>query len=114
MKIMLTLSALGLLLTSACTTTTSDASIHHRLIGVWSADPEQQPGKVVEVGPDGIAVARKDGVEKARGKWEVSGGYLIWGLGSNTVESNKVLRVSGNTMVILSIDGHTELTFHKQ
>lgn len=111
MKIILTLTALGLLLT-ACTTTTGDTSIHQRLIGVWSSD--SQPGKVIENRSDGIMVVRINGVETARGKWQVKDGYMIEGIGSSRVETNKVLSVSGNKMVVLSVDGQTKLTFHKQ
>jgi hypothetical protein len=39
---------------------------------------------------------------------------MIEGIGSGTVESNKVLSVSGDRMVVLSNDGHTQLTLNKQ
>ena len=39
---------------------------------------------------------------------------MIEGIGSGMVESNKILSVSGDKMVVLSIDDHTQLTFNKQ
>ncbi len=118
MKVILTLAALGLLLT-ACTTTTSDASIHRRLVGVWS--PDSQPGKVIENRSDGTVVVRINGAETARGRWLVSSGYVIQGpaedwshANPSLIESNKVLSSSGDKAVLLSIDGHTPLTIHRQ
>jgi hypothetical protein len=101
----------GLLLT-ACATTTSDASICRRAIGVWSSD--SQPGKSIENRSDGIIVVKVNGLETARGKWQVKNGYVIEGIGNSIVESNKVLKVSRDEMVILSIDGHTQLTWRRQ
>ncbi len=111
MKFILILSALVLLLT-ACTKTTSDASTYRRVAGVWSS--EAQPGKFIENRSDGTIVVRINGAETARGKWQVKDGYIIQGIGSGTVESNKILSVSGDKMVVLSIDGHTQLTLHRQ
>ncbi len=111
MKFTLTLFALGLFLT-ACTTTTSDAAIHRRMVGVWSLDSD--PTKIIENKSDGTIVVKRSGVETARGTWQVKDGYVIEGIGSSIVESNKVLKVSGDKMVVLSIDGHTQLTFHRQ
>ena len=74
---------------------------------------DSRPGKVIENKPDGTIVVRIDGVETARGTWLVKDGYMIEGIGSGTVESNKILSVSGDKMVVLSIDGHTQLTFNK-
>ncbi len=118
MRFVIALTVLGLLLT-ACTTTTSDASIYRRMVGVWSSD--SQPGKVIENKSDGTVVVRINGAETARGKWRVSNGYVIQGPAEalsqdnhSLIESNKVLSISGNTAVLLSIDGHTQLTMHRQ
>ena len=111
MKFMLTLFAVSLLLT-ACTKNTSDASIQRRVVGVWTSDTRS--GKVIENRSDGTIVVRVNGVETARGKWQVKDGYMIEGIGSSMVESNKILSVSGDRMVVLSIDGHTQLTLNKQ
>ena len=111
MKYIPTLVALSLLLT-ACTKTTSDTAIRRQMVGSWSLD--SRPGKVIENKSDGTIVVRIDGVESARGKWQVKDGYMIEGIGSSTVESNKILSVSGGKIVVLSIDGHTQLTFNKQ
>ena len=111
MKFILTLFAVSLLLT-ACTKNTSDASIQRRVVGVWTSD--SRSGKVVENRSDGTIVVRVNGVETARGKWQVKDGYMIEGIGSSIVESNKILSVSGDRMVVLSIDGHTQLTLNKQ
>jgi hypothetical protein len=118
MKYLLPLSALTLLLTS-CTPGMSDASIHRRLIGVWSVD--SKPGKTVEGKSDGTVVTRMNGVETARGKWMVQNGNIIAGpledwsqVNPSRIETNKVLSISGDNMVVLSIDGQTQLTYHKQ
>jgi len=119
MKIILTLTALGLLLT-ACTTTTSDASIHRRLVGMWSVE-DSQPGKIIENRSDGTIVVRINGAETRRGRWLVRNGYVIQGpaedwsqVNPSMIESNKVLSISGDKAVLLSIDGHTQLTIHRQ
>jgi hypothetical protein len=85
-----------------------DGQIRRRIVGVWSLDAD--PSKVIENKSDGSIVVKKSGVEAFRGKWQVKNGYIIAG----TVESNKVLRIFGDKMVVLSIDGHTQLTFHRQ
>ena len=82
------------------------------MVGVWSSDA--QPGKVIENRSDGTIVVRINGAETARGKWQVKDGYIIEGIGSGIVESNKILSVSGDRIVVLSIDGHTQLTLHRQ
>ena len=82
------------------------------MVGAWTS--ESRPGTVIENRSDGAVVVRVNGVETARGKWQVKDGYMIEGIGSGTVESNKVLSVSGDKMVVLSIDGQTQLTFNKQ
>jgi hypothetical protein len=117
MRFILTLSALGLLLT-ACTTT-SDASIRRHVVGVWSSD--SQPGKVGELKSDGTVVVRINGAEPTRGKWLVSNGYLIEGpaedwsqVNPSLIETNKVLSISGDKAVLLSIDGHTQVTLLRQ
>jgi hypothetical protein len=113
MKIILALTTLGLFLT-ACTTTTTDVSIHRRLVGVWSLE-DSQPGTVIENRADGTTVKIKNGAETDRGTWQVKDGYLIVNIiGSSTLESNKVLNVSGDKAILLSIDGHTQLTVHRQ
>jgi len=111
MKYLPPMVALSLLLT-ACTKTTSDSAVSRQMIGSWSLD--SRPGKVIENKADGTIVVRIDGIETARGKWLVKDGYLIGGVGSGTVESNKILSVSGDKLVVFSIDGHTQLTFNKQ
>src|ERR1039458_1492757 len=117
MRFISTLFALSLLLT-ACTTTTSDSTIRRRMIGVWSSD--SQPGKIIENKSDGTMVVSIDGVEKTF-KWQVQNGYTIQGpmedwsrANPSLIESNKVLSVSGDKAVLLSIDGYTLLTFHRQ
>jgi hypothetical protein len=82
------------------------------MVGVWSSDA--QPGKVIENRSDGTIVERISGAETARGKWQVKDGYIIEGIGGGIVESNKILSVSGDRIVVLSIDGHTQLTLHRQ
>ncbi|HZR18700.1 MAG TPA: hypothetical protein VFE51_15515 [Verrucomicrobiae bacterium] len=111
MKYTLILFALSLSVT-ACTTTTSDTAIRRQIVGLWSLD--SHPGKVVENKSDGTIVVRTDGVETARGTWQIKDGYIVDGIGSSTVESNKIVSVSGDKVVVLSIDGHTQLTFNKQ
>jgi hypothetical protein len=118
MKSILMLFALSLLLTS-CATTTSDTATHSRLIGVWSSD--SRPGRVIELRSDGTILVKKDGVETARGTWRVENGYIIQepvDASSQTshtqAETNKVLSVSGDKAVLMSIDGHTQLAFHRQ
>jgi hypothetical protein len=76
---------------------------------------DSQPGTVIENRADGTTVKRKNGAETDRGTWQVKDGYLIVeSIGSSTVESNKVLNVSGDKAILLSIDGHTQLTVHRQ
>lgn len=118
MKSILTLFALSLLLT-ACTTTTSDAAIRRHMIGVWSLDSD--PTKVIENRADGSYVMKRSGIETVKGTWQVKNGYAIGTVtnafrqdGAFQVESNKVLRILGDEMVVLSIDGHTQLTCHRQ
>jgi len=116
MKPTLILFALSLLLT-ACTTATSDTATHSRLIGAWSLD--SRPGKVIEIKSDGTIVAKMNGVETARGTWRVENGYIIQErIQSQTsptqTETNKVVSVSGDKAVFVSIDGETRLIFHRQ
>jgi hypothetical protein len=118
MKYIITLFALGLLLT-ACTATMSDTAIRRRMVGVWSSD--SHPVKVMENKSDGTIVIRINGVETARGTWQVKNGNIIAGPSDSSpqaihthTETNKVLSISGDKAVLLSIDGHTQLTFHRQ
>jgi hypothetical protein len=111
MKYIPALFALSLLLT-ACAKSTSDASAYRSVVGVWSLD--SQPGKVIENKSDGTIVVRINGVETARGNWQVKDGYIIENIGTSTVESNKILGVFGDKLIVLSIDGHTPLTVKKQ
>jgi hypothetical protein len=111
MKYTLILFALSLSLT-ACKTTTSDTAIRRQIVGLWSLDSSLD--KVIENKSDGTIVVRINGVETARGTWQVKDGFIIEELGSSIVESNKIVSVSGDKMVVLSIDGHTQLTFNKQ
>jgi hypothetical protein len=89
------------------------------MVGVWSLD--SRPSKVVENKSDGTIVVSINGVETARGTWRVENGYIIEGpsdASSQTrlaqTETNKVLSVSSEKAVLMSIDGHTQLIFHKQ
>jgi hypothetical protein len=107
------------ILLAGCTNTTSDASIRHQLVGAWSSATQQ--GKVIANKPDGTMVVTVNGIETARGKWLVSNGYVIQGpiedwsqAKASLVESNKVLSISKEKAVLLSIDGHSRLTFHRQ
>ena len=118
MKNRLPLFALSWVLTG-CATTTSDVAIRRQMMGVWSSD--SRPGKVIENKSDRTMVVRMDGVETARGTWRVERRYLIVGLadassrtGQAHTETNKILSVSGDKAVLLSIDGHTQLTFHRK
>jgi len=91
-----------------------DASIRRRVVGAWESD--EQPGRVVDSKSDGTYVIRVDGVERVRGNWSISNGYLI-GKPSNDesrVESNKVVSLSEDRIVIRSINGHTDMTFHRK
>jgi hypothetical protein len=111
MKNILPLIAVSLLLT-ACTRTLSDASIHRRVVGTWLVEGSQ-PVKTVEMKSDGTTVVRKDGVETATGAWQVKDGYMIvQDIGH--AETNKVLSISGDKMVVLGIDGQTQFSLHKQ
>jgi hypothetical protein len=118
MKYIVALFALSLLL-GACTTTTGDAAVRRRMVGVRSLD--SRPGKIIENMPDGTIEVRINGVETVRGKWQVRNGYLIQGpaedwssVNPSLIESNKVLSISGNKAVLLSVDGKTQLTVHRQ
>lgn len=115
---MLILATLSLLLT-ACTTATRDASIRRHLVGVWSSD--SLPGKVIENKSDGTLAVRMNGTATATGKWLVSNGYVVSGpaedwsqIYPSLIESNKVLSISKDKTVLLTKDGQSELTFHKQ
>jgi hypothetical protein len=117
MKCLPAIAALALLLT-ACNASTSDASLRRRAIGVWISD--SQPGKVIENKSDGTYVVRINGAETARGKWLATNGYLVGGpagdwaqANPHLIESNKVIDISSDKAVLLSIDGRTPLTFHK-
>lgn len=113
MKLSIAISTLALLLT-ACTLTMSDASIRRQAPGIWSS--ESQPGKVIESRSDGTCVISIDGVEKVSGNWWVSHGYLVARLRSPSqerIESNKVIRISAKEVVVLSIDGQTQVTFYR-
>ena len=118
MKTILTLFTLSVLL-SACSTTTSDTAIRRRMVGVWSVDSD--PTKVIENRADGSYVMKRSGIETVKGTWKVKNGYAIGTVtnasrldGNFQVESNKVLTILGDKMVVLSIDGHTQLTCHRQ
>lgn len=113
-RILLAVSTLVLLLT-ACAIGTTDASIRRHAIGVWSS--ASQPGKVVESNRDGTCVIKIEGVERVSGNWWVSNGYLVAQLHSATfegVESNKVISISANELIVQSIDRQTQVTFHRQ
>ena len=97
----------------------SDAQIRRRIVGVWSLDSD--PMKVIEHKADGSYVVKGAGVETVKGTWQVKNGYTIGTVtnasrqdGNFQVESNRVLRVFGDKMVVLSIDGHTQLTCHRE
>ena len=112
MKNILSLIAASLLLT-ACTTTMSDASIHRRVVGTWLVEGSQ-PVKTIENRSDGTTVARDAGVEKARGTWQIKDGYIIVQVAGSNTESNKVVSVSRDKLVILTIDGQTQFTCLRQ
>jgi hypothetical protein len=89
------------------------------MVGVWSLDSD--PSKVIENRADGSYVMKRSGIETVKGTWQVKNGYAIGTVtnaspldGHFQVESNKVLRIFGDEMVVLSIDGHTQLTCHRQ
>jgi len=97
----------------------SDDQIRRRIVGVWSLDSD--PMKVIENRADGSYVVKRSGIETVKGTWQVKNGYAIGTVtnasrqdGNFQVESNRVLRVFGDKMVVLSIDGHTQLTCHRQ
>ena len=64
---------------------------------------------------------KRFGIETVKGTWRVKNGYVI-GTVTNAsrlddnfqVESNKVVSILGDKMVVLSIDGQTQLTCHRQ
>ena len=96
-----------------------DDQIRHRMVGTWSLDSD--PKKVIENRADGSYVMRKSGIETVKGTWQIKNGYSI-GTATNVprqdgvfqVESNKVLTIFGDTLIVLSIDGHTRLVCHRQ
>ena len=97
----------------------SDLQIRKGIIGTWSQ--ASRPLKVIENKPDGTMVVKVSGTEMSRATWQVANGYVICtpsGPLTNgnpaDIESNLVLSLSGNKVVLLSIDGQTALTFFKQ
>jgi len=96
----------------------SDDQIPRRIVGGWSFDSD--PKKAIEHRADGNVVVKSSGIETDRGTWQVKNGYIINSApkGSSHIsnfqmESNKVLRILGDKMVVLSMDGHTEVTLHR-
>ena len=80
---------------------------------MWESDAD--PGKVIENKADGTYVIRVNGIEKVRGNWWVSHGYLV-GKPENDgfrMESNKVVSLTQDKITIISIDRQAELTFHR-
>jgi len=75
---------------------------------------DSPPGKVIEDRADGTVVVKINGVETARGKWLVSNGNFIGEPAEGSIETNKVLSISQDKAVLLSIDGETQLTFHRR
>ena len=78
-------------------------------------------GKVIENRSDGTVVVRMNGAATRRGRWGVSSGYLVQGpaedwsqANPSMIESNKVLSVSRDQAVLLSTDGHTQMTIRRQ
>ena len=96
----------------------SDRQIRNRMAGVWVSDAK--PPKVIDNQADGTIVVRINGREQAAGTWQVRNGYLISTPAASSVshpaltESNKVLMVTRDLAILLSIDGQTLLTFHRQ
>ena len=97
---------------TGCATRMSDAALAQQFVGTWSA--VSPPGKVIENRPDGTFKVRSNGVETAHGKWQFKGGYVIADIGGRMVERNQVLRVYENQVIVLSMDGHTRLTFNRR
>jgi len=97
----------------------TDSQIREQIIGTWALAPH--PAKVIENKADGTMSVKVSGVETARGTWQVANGYIICATSKPStnstppdVESNRVLSLSKNKIVLLSIDGQTPLTFYKQ
>ncbi len=64
---------------------------------------------------------KRSGIETVKGTWQVKNGYAIGTVtnadrqdGAFQVESNKVVSLLGDKLVVLSIDGHTQMIWHKQ
>ena len=113
MKSIWTLPAFALLLVAGCVLGNGDAFIRRHAAGVWESDAD--PGKVIENKADGTYVIRVNGIEKVRGNWWVSNGYLV-GKPENDgfrMESNKVVSLTQDKITIISIDRQAELTFHR-
>jgi hypothetical protein len=111
MKFIMLLSVMGLLLIS-CVTLSGDASIRRGAVGLWMSD--SQPGRVIDNRGDGTFVQTRYGTNAIRGTWNVRDGYIVGTFSPDRVESNKVISLSADTLVVLSIDGQRQLVWRKQ
>jgi hypothetical protein len=97
----------------------TDYQIRARMVGAWINDSD--PAQIVEQKTDGTFVVTKSGRDPIFGTWQVHNGFAV-GTVTNVTSvdghfqsaSNKVLRVVGNRMVVLSTDGRSELTLHRR
>ncbi|MBI1176938.1 hypothetical protein GC207_05810 [bacterium] len=123
MKLILAVAVLAAGL-SGCSNWQSDAQIRRQLVGTWVADWD--PSKIIEHKADGTCVS-KFTVNLTNsltfvGVWQVKQGMIISSITNAAasgepfgVESNKVVSIDVQRLVVLSAYGKTnELVFHKQ
>ena len=85
------------------------------MVGAWINDLD--PAQIVEQKTDGTFAVTKSGRDPIFVRWQVQNGFAV-GTVSNVdghfqSASNRVMRVVGNRMVVLSTDGRSELTLHR-
>jgi hypothetical protein len=102
----------------------SDSNMRQMLIGTWATDWD--PSRTVENKPDGSCVVKftinLTNAVTHEGTWQVKDGFVVgtttnasWPNAMLEVESNKVVSIDDDKLVILSRDGGTNLlTLHKK
>jgi hypothetical protein len=110
----------GRMLLPADRTQPSDEQIRHKIVGTWTVDGD--PSRTIENKPDGSFVTHEGTELTTEGTWRVKDGFIVATITNASrpnatleVESNKVVSIDDYKMVVLSIQGGTNVvTAHKR
>lgn len=101
---------------AACSTKRNEAKVREKLLGTWRADWDAS--RTLENRADGSFVTKftidRTNAVTIEGEWRVQGGFIVGTMTNSSwpnvvtgAESNKIISVSENKLVVLGRDGGT-------